>query len=123
MIGIGIDLCEIARMERVLQQKRGFLTRYFTPEEQAYILARGKMGAQSLAAMFAAKEALLKALGVGLSGGISMQEIQVLHEDTGRPLLQLHGKATEKLAALGGQKIHVSLCHEAGMAAAVVVLE
>ena len=72
MIGLGLDLCEIARIGTAMEKGEGFLARYFTPEERAYLAQRGKSAAQSAAAMFAAKEAFLKALGVGLSGGIAM---------------------------------------------------
>ena len=66
MIGLGIDLCQVERIEKAMAAHANFLSRYYTEEEQAYIAQRGKAGPQSAAAMFAAKEALLKAMGVGL---------------------------------------------------------
>ena len=123
MIGLGIDLCEIARMERLLERDDRFLQRYFTTEEQQYIQSRGKAGAESMAAMFAAKEALLKAMGTGLSGKAALVEIEICHEESGRPRYRLLGAAKEALADIGGLRVHLSLSHEAGVAAAVAVIE
>ena len=123
MIGLGIDLCEIVRMERLLEQNDRFLQRYFTAEEQQYIHSRGKAGAESMAAMFAAKEALLKALGTGLSGKAALAEIEVCHEESGRPRYRLLGAAQQALSDMGGSRVHLSLSHEAGIAAAVAVIE
>jgi len=67
MKGLGMDLCEINRIEAAMAKNDRFLERWYTQEEQAYILARGRTGAQSAAAMFAAKEAFLKAVGAGFS--------------------------------------------------------
>jgi holo-[acyl-carrier protein] synthase len=123
MIGLGIDLCAIARMEPLLAAEgTPFLLRFFTEEERAYINARGSMAAQSMAAIFAAKEALLKAMGLGLGGGVELREIAVLHDESGRPHYSLTGKAAERLAALGGREALLSLTHEKGMAAAVAAI-
>ena len=63
--GVGLDVCEISRMEKLAEDER-FLNRFFTPEERAYLAERGRNRAQTLAGLFAAKEALLKALGTGI---------------------------------------------------------
>lgn len=118
-----MDLCEIARMERILQQDNGFLQRYFTKEEQAYLAARGEAASQSMAAMFAAKEALLKALGVGIGGGIPLVDIGIAHNEAGQPSYALAGRAAQALAGLGATHTWLSLTHEGGMAAAVAVVE
>ena len=123
MIGIGIDLCEIARMERILNTGDAFLQRYFTPCEQAYIQERGKTAAQSMAAIFAAKEAFLKALGIGIDGQIPLADVEIRHTESGQPEYALTGAAQEKLAALGATRAMLSLTHEAGMAAAVAIIE
>ena len=123
MKGIGLDLCEIARFERILEKGDGFLRRYFTQEEQAYLSGRGVAAAQSAAAMFAAKEAFLKAVGLGIGGGIGLSEIGVAHEENGRPSYVLTGAAREALAGMGATQAWLSLTHEAGMAAAVCVVE
>ena len=123
MIGLGLDLCEIARIGAAMEKTDGFLTRYYTQEEREYLAARGKTAAQSAAAMFAAKEAFLKALGVGLSGGISMADVGVIHDALGRPTYALGEKARAAMEARGASTAHLSLTHDAGMAAAVCLLE
>lgn len=123
MKGIGMDLCEIARFERILEKGEGFLCRYFSEEERAYVRGRGQTAAQSAAALFAAKEAFLKAAGIGIGGGVSLTEVAVGHEAGGQPVYVLTGKALEKMQAMGAEKAWLSLSHEAGMAAAVCVIE
>lgn len=123
MKGLGIDLCEIARIQRILDRGEGFLRRYFTAEEQAYIARRGKAGAESAAAMFAAKEAFLKAVAAGIGGGIPLDGISVVHEQNGQPRYVLGQAAMERMAQLGAKQAWLSLSHEAGVAAAVCVIE
>ncbi len=123
MIGLGIDLCAISRIEKELSRSDGFLLRYYAEEERAYLDGRGKTRAQSAAAMFAAKEAALKAMGCGLSGGIALREIAVCHDALGCPSYRFTGAAQEKLRQLGGTRAFLSLTHEGDHAAAVCVLE
>lgn len=111
--GIGIDLCEIARMQRLLDEGHS-LRRMFTEEEQAYIHSKGISAAQTMAGMFAAKEAVLKALGTGMS--IAMTDIVITHTELGQPIAELHGKAAEK-----GGSVMISITHEAGMAAGMAI--
>ena len=111
--GIGIDLCEIARMQTLLDEGRS-LRRMFTEEEQAYIAGKGASAAQTMAGMFAAKEAVLKALGTGMT--IPMTDIVISHTELGQPVATLTGKAAE----FGGTLL-ISITHEAGMAAAFAV--
>ncbi|MGN0746886.1 MAG: holo-ACP synthase [Aristaeellaceae bacterium] len=110
--GLGLDLCGIPRMEPLLADGR-FLARYFTGEEAAYIRSRGAGAAQSMAGIWAAKEALLKAAGRGLS--LPLAEIEVCHDPSGQPFYRLHGTAAE---ALPGAFL-LSITHEGDMAAAV----
>jgi len=121
MIGIGLDMCRVDRMRQMMGNGK-FLLRYFSGEEQAYIAQGGRMGPDSAAAMFAAKEAALKALGTGL-GGIHLQDVVILHAPSGQPYYELRGTAMARMQALGGQKIHLSVTHEGDMAAAVAILE
>ena len=123
MIGLGLDLCEIARIGAAMEKNDGFLARYYTPEGREYLAARGKTAAQSAAAMFAAKEAFLKALGVGLSGGVAMADVGVTHDSLGCPSYALGEKARAAMEARGARTAHLSLTHDAGMAAAVCLLE
>jgi len=119
--GIGVDLVGIERMESMLENP-GFLTRFFTPEEQAYILARGAAGAQSAAGIYAAKEAMLKALGTGIAP-IGLPEVGVTHAPSGAPQAALGPKAEARLRELGAQRAHISITHAEGMAVAVAVIE
>ena len=123
MRGLGIDLCGVERIERELKRGDAFLRRFFTDGERAYIASRGQMGAQSAAAMFAAKEAFLKAVGAGIGGGVALDEIEVTHAPGGAPAYRLTGAAAERMRALGARQAFLSLTHEAGMAAAVCVIE
>lgn len=115
--GLGLDLCEIARMEKLLQDER-FLERYFSREEIGYIQSKGRNAAQTLAGIFAAKEAFSKALGTGIA--FDLREACVIHDTEGRPGYLLSGKA-EKLAE--GDCFFLSITHEAGIAAAVCIRE
>ena len=123
MKGLGIDLCGVERIERELKRGYAFLHRFFTNSERAYIASRGQMGAQSAAAMFAAKEAFLEAVGTGIGGGIALDEIAVEHLPGGAPVYRLTGAAQARLGELGAERAFLSLTHEAGMAAAVCVIE
>lgn len=115
MIGVGIDLIEIERLERALERRPQLAERLFTEGERAHAEPRLRPGRQ-LAARFAAKEATIKALGVGLPPG----EIEVEGGARQAPRLRLHGRAAE-LAADRGLELEVSLTHSQEMAAAVVV--
>lgn len=119
--GVGCDLCAVARMERAAGRP-GFCERVFTPLEREYCEGRGRQKFASLAARFAAKEAVLKALGTGLRYG-SLQEIEVGQDELGKPELRLYGKFAEVAAAKGVVRMAVSLTHEREYAGAVVVLE
>ncbi len=121
ILGLGIDLCAVSRMRENLKNGR-FLDRYFADEEKAYILGRGQGAAESAAACFAAKEAFLKALGTGL-GGADLREIALLHDESGAPYFSLRGSAKLKAELWGAQQVFVSLSHDNGTAAAVVLLE
>ena len=122
VLGLGIDLMETERLATALSRTQGFEERVFTPEEIAFCAAR-KDRVQALAARFAAKEACLKALGTGWSAGLGFRQVEVVRDGEGPPTLRLHGAAAERAAALGVTRIHVSLTHQPGAAAAVVVLE
>ena len=119
--GVGIDLCEIVRMEKLLQDGR-FLARFFSLEEQDYIRGRGNAAAESMAGIFAAKEALTKALGCGLSGG-ELSDIAVLHDPSGAPYYELRGNWIQVAAEKRIDRYHLSISHEGNMAAAVCVAE
>jgi holo-[acyl-carrier protein] synthase len=121
--GLGIDLVELDRFEQALSRHGARLEeRLFTPAERAACAGRHDR-TQALAARFAAKEAALKALGTGWSRGLSFRQIEVERDTAGAPHLKLHDHAARRAAELGVQRTHVSLTHQPGVAAAVVVLE
>ncbi|RMG46747.1 MAG: holo-ACP synthase [Acidobacteria bacterium] len=123
ILGIGIDVTEIGRVEEAMARHgERFERRILTDRERDYC-RRHRFPAPHVAARFAAKEAALKALGTGLSGGIAWRDVEIARGRTGAPALELHGRAAEVAAALGVTRAHVSLTHGRGVAAAVVVLE
>jgi holo-[acyl-carrier protein] synthase len=114
IVGVGIDVVDISRFEESLRRTPGLTERLFTPAEAGRPLA-------SLAARFAAKEALAKALGA--PNGLAWHDAEVVSESSGRPLLSLRGTVAAHAAELGAVHVHLSLSHDAGIASAVVVLE
>lgn len=122
MVGIGVDLCSVARIERAIGRAH-FYERVFTERERAYLAPRGRVRAQSAAAMFAAKEAVSKALGTGMSGGVFFDQIEVTHDAQGAPGVRLSGAALERLYAAGGGRVLLSLSHEGDTAIAFAVIE
>jgi holo-[acyl-carrier protein] synthase len=119
VLGAGVDLCEVDRMRRVLARTPGFAARVFTDDEQAYCRAR-RDPAERFAARFAAKEAVLKAMGVGL-GACAFRDIEVVRAESGAPSLALHGAAAELAAARGIARWHMSLSHTSMVAEALVI--
>lgn len=108
--GCGIDLVEISRIERTLERfGLRFLDRVFTPAERAYCLSRNKPE-ESLAARFAAKEAVAKSLGLGM-GEFSWQDIEVVRPDKSQPEIELKGAALAKAQVLGVRQVLISLSH------------
>ena len=121
ILGIGVDLIQVARMDRWVGQE-GLIERFFHPGEIDDARQRGKSMSLSLAVRYAAKEALGKALGVGLAH-FSLREVQVVNDRFGKPEIRLHGQAREAFARFGGRQIHLSLTHELDNAIAMVVIE
>jgi holo-[acyl-carrier protein] synthase len=123
IVGSGIDLVEIARIQQSTERYgKRFLDRVYTPAEQAYCL-RKRNSAESLAARFAAKEAGAKALGTGISRGVSWLEIEVIREPGGRPTIRFQGRAGELAGRMGVAQIALSITHTATLSMASVVLE
>ena len=123
-LGLGTDLIEIRRIEESIRQfGQRFLDRVYTPEEIAYCQRKKKHAAESFAARFAAKEAGAKALGTGISLGVSWKEIEVRREPGGRPTLHLSGRAHDRARELGILRLSLSLTHSRDVAMAVVVAE
>jgi len=114
IVGVGIDVVDISRFERQLERSPGLAERLFTAAER-------ELSIQSLAARFAAKEALAKALGAPV--GLSWQDVSVVRAASGAPRLDIGGTVAARAAELGVTGFHVSLSHDAGIASAVVIAE
>jgi holo-[acyl-carrier protein] synthase len=114
IVGVGIDVVDISRFEDALRRTPGLAERLFTPAES------GRPPA-SLAARFAAKEALAKALGG--PDNLAWHDAEVVSHASGRPLFTLRGTVAAAAEQLGAAHVHLSLSHDAGIASAVVVLE
>jgi holo-[acyl-carrier protein] synthase len=125
IIGIGVDLAEVDRIRDALERPttgERFRSRVFTPGEQAYCeRRRGKY--ESYAARFAAKEAMMKALGRGWSREVSWTEIEITRESGGRPMIRLHGRTAAYAGRLGIRRISLALTHTADTAMAEVIAE
>lgn len=119
MIGIGVDLVEVDRMRTTLARTPALVDRIFTPGERAYAEA-ARDPSERFAARFAAKEAAMKALGVGL-GDVDWHDLEVVRTETGAPELLVRGRAAELAASRGVGRWLVTLTHTASMAEAVVV--
>jgi holo-[acyl-carrier protein] synthase len=114
IIGVGIDVVDVERFTAALARTPSLAARLFTDAEQ-------KLGAASLAARFAAKEALAKALGAPV--GLRWRDAEVHRGADGRPHLSMHGTVAARAGELGAKRTHLSMSHDAGIASAVVVLE
>lgn len=112
--GIGVDVCSVERLEQSLGRTDNLAARLFHENELT-------LSGQSLAARFAAKEALAKALGT--PSILAWNEIEVAKERSGKPFFRFHGKTGDKIEELGDLKFHLSLSHDGSVAVASVVVE
>ena len=123
LIGTGVDLIEFERIAHSIERYgERFLHRVYTDHEIAYCRGR-RVSAESFAARFAAKEAGAKALGTGISRGVTWNEFQVARNPGGRPILELRGRAALLAKELGVRAISLSLTHTGSLAMATVVME
>ena len=114
IVGLGIDVVALDRFQETIERTPGLVERIFTPSER-------EMGHASLAARWAAKEALAKALGAPV--GLRWQDAEVIREESGAPTLVVTGTVAARAAELGVTRFHLSMSHDGGMASAVVVAE
>ncbi|GAA1388963.1 holo-ACP synthase [Luteococcus peritonei] len=114
VVGVGIDLCSIARWEAMLQRRPGLLQRILNPAEAATSTA-------SQAARWAAKEALAKA--IGAPAGMAWLDSEVVRTESGAPRFEVRGSVAARVAELGITTIHLSMSHDGGMATAIVICE
>ena len=121
--GIGIDLVENERIEKIINKwGQRFLQRVFSENEINYC-GRHIQSSLHYGARFAAKEAFLKALGIGLGRGVKLREIEVVHDDQGKPDLSLHGEANLQIEKRQIKRINLSMTHTKNYATAIVILE
>jgi holo-[acyl-carrier protein] synthase len=113
-VGVGIDVVELERFDRAVERSPRFLERVFTPGER-------ERGRHSLAARWAAKEALAKALGA--PAGLVWQDAEIVNDASGQPRLTVTGSVAARAAELGVTTFHLSLSHDAGVASAIVIAE
>ncbi|MBM4019014.1 MAG: holo-[acyl-carrier-protein] synthase [Planctomycetes bacterium] len=124
IVGLGIDLCGVERIRRMLADHgERFLKRTFTEAEVACARRRKKGFEETLAGRFAAKEAVMKALGTGWGRGVGFRGIEVLKRPSGKPCVVLHGTTAARAAALGVTAWHVTITHTEDLAIALAVAE
>ena len=122
VVGVGIDLADVARIRGLLEKYgKSFLSKTFADAEAAHCMARANP-AEALAARFAAKEAVAKALGAGFSAGVSPKGIAIENAPSGAPLARLDEAAQAAMEKIGGKRVLVSLTHLKDYAQAVAVI-
>jgi len=122
VFGIGTDIVEVDRIRRFIEKGESFKRRVFTQEEITYC-EQHRDPAPFFAARFSAKEAFVKALGTGFTGGIGFNQIGVYHVELGKPEISLTGQAEIVTRENGISRIHLSISHIKDWANAIVVLE
>jgi holo-[acyl-carrier protein] synthase len=123
ILGLGTDLVEVPRIGNSISKYGDrFTHRIFTAAEQAYSKSKTNSN-ERFAARFAAKEAAMKALGTGLTGGVSWTQIEVANDESGKPYLLLHRVAADLAAQMGVRRMWLSLTHTSQNACAVVIFE
>jgi len=123
ILGLGIDLVEIERIAKALEKYPDRFIFYILTEQEQEYCRQYKDAAPEIAARFAAKEALSKALGTGITKDIRWLDIEVIKDPEGPPRIRLNGKAEQKALEMGINNIHLSLTHTKHYAAAVVTVE
>ena len=122
VVAVGTDICDVARVQNmILRYGDAFLERTFTENEIAYC-NKFKNSAERFAARFAAKEAMAKALQCGFADGVSPKSLSVQNSESGAPYAVLDDCAKNKMAAIGGKKMHISLSHLKDYAVAFAVV-
>ena len=123
-VGLGVDIVDIARMKRILERTPSFARKVYSDEERAYCLDKATPEVH-FATRFAAKEAVVKALGTGFSGGIGVRDIEVRRTSKGRPYVVLSGRAKEVARELGVRELPLSLSytHTEAVACAMAITE
>ena len=122
VLGIGIDLVKVDRIEKAMSRWSGAFTgRVFTDAEISYCMKQ-KRPAEAFAARFSAKEAVTKAFGTGLSGGVSWKDVETVRSDSGKPDIVLDGRLKTLASEMGVSRVLISFSHDSGFAVAQAVL-
>ncbi|MDO4794260.1 MAG: holo-ACP synthase [Filifactor alocis] len=119
--GVGTDIVSVARIRKLTERNPRFLTRFFTDKEEEYFSKKSDPY-ETIAACFAAKEAVSKAMGTGIRQ-FSFKDIEVRHHESGAPYIELYQGARSLFERLGLKCIHLSLSHEKEYAVAYCVIE
>ncbi|NQT64892.1 MAG: holo-ACP synthase [FCB group bacterium] len=122
IFGIGIDIIEVLRVEKISKKDDKFVKKIFTQTEIDYC-RKFRNGSQNFAGRFAVKEAFLKAMGTGWSNGLKFNEIETVNDPLGKPEIVLYGKTKEIFSERNLKFSHVSIAHLKDYATAVVVIE
>jgi holo-[acyl-carrier protein] synthase len=123
IVGLGVDIAEVDRIAAAIERHgRAFLNRVFTPSEIAYC-EKHRNPAERFAGRFAAKEAAMKALGTGWTGGVRWVDIEVTREPSGKPTLKLSGASRDIAGRLGVKNIALTITHDGNTALALVIFE
>ena len=124
IVGLGLDIVEIERMKSVLEKWGNKVTdRLFTDRESEIWNAGAASGAARLAGRFAAKEAAMKALGVGWGPSATWHDFEIVNDDNGKPIISMTGSAAQTAGTMGACNAHLSISHSEKSACAVVILE
>jgi len=119
VLGNGVDIIEIERIKTLMEKRNTFVTRFFTLNEQAYFKHK-YMKPETIAATFAAKEAVSKCFGTGVRG-FNLIDIEIIRDELGKPCVILHGEAKRIAGELGIETLMVSLSHSKTMVVAFVI--
>jgi holo-[acyl-carrier protein] synthase len=123
IVGIGIDVCEVSRIQAAIERFGDrFIRRIYTPAEINYCQSK-KNAVERFAGRFAAKEAATKAIGTGLHFGVTWQDVEISRLPGGRPTVLFHRAAAQHFARLGAKDAHLSITHSGDLAVAQVIIE
>jgi holo-[acyl-carrier protein] synthase len=123
ILGVGTDLIELERLDLSLRRHGQRMIDRICRAGEVNTARQGKALVQHIGGLFAAKEAVLKALGTGWGQGLGFRQVEIVGGESGPPRVQLHDRAADRAAALGIQVIHVSITHERHYASAVAIAE